>query len=217
MHLSSALKKFRQPQKSRFANTEAFTLMEVLVSLGVMLIALTGIATLNSSALALTRSAKQATAASLTLQERVEQLRTANWQQVTDAEYLRNTVLSITPRNTAGISPATETITISAYPNPATIEPVKLQKTAHAVRILTTGSKIANESLATLAVQLQWPGKDGRINTRESVTILSRAGISRLNLSYPQPTDTTSVPPETSTPGNNGQGRGNAAGKPGTK
>jgi Tfp pilus assembly protein PilV len=168
-----------------------FTLAEVLVSMSALMVAITGIAALNSSALALTRSGKQTVSASMYLQERVEQLRSANWQQITSANYLRDSVFSSTPRNGAGISPVTETLTLTAHPDPTATEPLQIRKSNSAVTLVKSGSGLANQSVAALTLQVQWVGKDGRTRSRELSTILSRAGVSRVNLSWQQPVDVT--------------------------
>ena len=208
--------RFSGPPESK----DAFTLVEVVVTLGVLLIALAGIAAVNSGTFALVRSAKQSSAASLSLQERVEQLRISNWRQITDAQYLKDTFFGRSIRNMAAIPTATETITISSYPDASTTEPVKVQRTSTGVRILTSGSEISNEPLARVDIRIEWPGNNGRLRMRETSTIISKGGVARLNLGYPEssdPSSTDSGGGSGNSGGNSNDNRGNVGGKSGSK
>lgn len=237
--------KFSSPPLSKWRNRAGFSSAEAIVSLCIGAVAVAGGLTMNSTELKLVKATREAGSASGVLEERVEQLRTANWRQLTSAQYLAESYFAVLPKSAASLNQYTEQIKVYAWPDEAAATPIVLEKKPKsAVAVLQAGDELAEQRLAKVDVHITWLGKDRRVRTRELSTMISNGGISRMNLpalgtsgtgdapsaETPTPTpDPTSTPTPEATPtptpaptptptpsGNgNGNGRGNVGGKPG--
>jgi len=220
----------------------AFTLVETLVATSVALIGLAAALLLNTAHLRLVKSARQSNAATLCLQERVEQMRLGDWRKITDAGYLSNTLLAAPPRSAAPLDSISERVTITAYPDASAAQQLIVERETDGQReTLLSGTGLESQRLAQVEFRVSWSGSDGRRRLRATTTMISNGGISRMNLpgfgtaggAPPSPSSTpvasgtgstTSSPTATPTPtptpipaSNNGNGRGNVAGKSGKK
>src|SRR5207248_2187357 len=97
---------------------DAFTLIDVMGSLLIIGLALAAIVTANTRAISMMKSSKQAAVASKCLQQRIEQIRTYNWTQVTDAQAIQD-LYSVPPLPSVELPGFSEQITVSAF-TPAT-------------------------------------------------------------------------------------------------
>ena len=120
----------------------AFTLIESGVALAVSGIAIAGIMMLNSASLRLVQSNRMSNAASLVIQERVEQLRLTHWRHITDPTYITNTYFSSVPDSSEPLGDITETLTLSAYPNETVTEELQVKKSPLGVRTVRSGAAI---------------------------------------------------------------------------
>lgn len=214
--------------------TAAFSLPETVASMAVAAIAVGGAMAANSSALKLVSTTRESNAASLSMEERLEQLRIANWRQITDSAYLRDTFFATAPKSIAPLNGYTERVVISAWPDPTAAGQVVVEKTkGSTANVITAGTGLSDQRLAKLDIRLSWTSTQGRTRTRDLTTIISNGGISRMNLpamgaaagssadtttsTSGTTTTTTTTDTTTTTPGNNGNGngRGNVGGKPG--
>jgi hypothetical protein len=194
---------------------------------------------LNTAHLRLVKSGRQSNAATLCLQERVEQMRLGDWRKITDPAYLSNTLLAAPPRSAAPLDRISERVTITAYPDASAAQQLIVEReTGGQCVTLLSGDGLASQRLAQVEFRVSWSGSDGRQRLRATTTMISNGGISRMNLpgfgtaggappssstfassgsdsATPSPTATpTPTPPP---PSNNGNGRGNVAGKSGKK
>ena len=172
------------PPRSSIA---AFTLVETLIAVAIGTIALGGAMAINSQQLRLVKATREASAASHSLQERIEQVRTATWPQITDATYVSQTLFGSLPRSIAPLEDYRETITLKVWPERPPSDPGPVLSVAKTpklpAQILSAGAGIADERLVKVDVQVRWGGRNGsRQHLRELSTILSNGGISRLNL-----------------------------------
>ncbi len=213
-----------------------------MAALAIGAIAIGGAMSVNTQQLRLVKATREASAASHSLQERIEQIRTATWRQITDSTYLSQTLFASLPRSIAPLENYRETITLKVWPerSPSSPGPIlSVTKTPKsAAQVLNAGAGIGDERLLKVDVQMSWGGSNGnRPHLRELSTIISNGGISRFNLpamgpvgggtwtdpttTTPPPTTTPPVTPPTSGNGNsgngNGNGRGNVGGVTGTK
>lgn len=223
----------------------AFTLAETLIATTISLLGMAAAMLLNTAHLRVVKSARQSNAATLCLQERVEQMRLGDWRKITDAEYLRNTVLANAPRSAAPLDRIAERVTIAAYPDAAAAQQLVVERRTNGERVtLISGAGLSTQRLAQVEFQVTWRGSDARLRQRATVTLISNGGISRMNLpgfgnaggvpgpsatpapsgggtATPAPTATPTPAPSSTpvpTPGSgNGNGRGNVGGKPGKK
>jgi type II secretory pathway component PulJ len=217
-----------------------FSIPEVIIALSIGAMAVAGGMALNQQQLRLVKSSRESNGASLALEERIEQLRIATWRQITDAEYLRTNYFGSRPRSANSLGNLSERISVTPFPDESASTGILLERAPSGqVTVLLSGSGLSDQRLAKVAVQVTWHGKDSRVRTRELATVISNAGISRMNLpamgtnSMPgggttptSPiTSPTPAPAATPSPGatpqpihddnGNGKGRGNVGGKSG--
>lgn len=183
------------------AKTAAFTLAEVLIAIAV--VALFGLASFatNERLLVALKSQREATAATMMLQERMEAFRSISYSNLAST----TTSASTSPPSTAadivanattseaqlgGITNTlTETITVSAYmDNSGNVPPTTAAQNVW-VRNSTyptghvnssTGSLSANYNsydLIKIDIQISWTSANGRTRNREITTICGRGNI----------------------------------------
>ena len=91
-----------------------FTMVDVMGSILIIGLALAAVVTANTRAMAMMKSSKQSAVASKCLQQRIEQIRTYNWTQVTDAQAIQD-LYSTPPLPSVELPGFSEQITISAF------------------------------------------------------------------------------------------------------
>ena len=197
---------------------DAFTIPEAVVAVAVIMLALGAVMQWNGQQLKMVKSARQSNAATLSLGERIEQLRIANWKQITDATYLRDTYYASQPKSMGPLDRTVEKITVTSYPDPTVTTPLIVQKTGSGTgQVLSNGAALDSERLARVDLSLAWVGTDGRDRLRESSTIITNGGISRLNIpgsgtTGGAPTNWATPGPGSGTPPSTGTGTGTGTG-----
>ncbi|MDQ3624070.1 MAG: hypothetical protein M3463_16555 [Verrucomicrobiota bacterium] len=177
------MNRFSYSSSRRLATRAAFTLLEVLLAVGLSLIAVNGIMLLSSMCLRLVKSARQSNAATFSLQERIEQLRTAPWNGLTNASYLSDKIFAAAPLSAAPLGNLTESITLSAYPTAdASATTVVERLPDGTTRVFNAGTTLGTQRLARFQVRLTWNGSDSRQCARETVTIVSKGGVGGFNV-----------------------------------
>ena len=84
--------------KAGWKDEQGLTLVETLFALAVAGIALAGVAAFNLHQLRLVKSVRDTNAASLCLQDRVEQLRVeSDWRRITSASYMTGSLFAAAP------------------------------------------------------------------------------------------------------------------------
>lgn len=146
-------------------------------------LALGGAFLLDSYHLRVVKNTRESSAASLSLDERVEQLRIATWQQITNSEYLKQSYFATVPKSISPLDGYSERISIAAWPQPEVCQPLTVEKKKGAsAQVLSAGAGLEDQRVAKIDVHISWKSSGGRIRTREMTTIISNAGISRMNL-----------------------------------
>src|SRR3954470_23282477 len=97
----------------RLASCAGFSLVENMLACMVIAIGLAGTYTLNSQTMSTLRMAKDEASASQVLQQRVEQMRIANWQRISSPTWLATGVLNAPADGSAGLTALNETVTIT--------------------------------------------------------------------------------------------------------
>jgi hypothetical protein len=218
-----------------------FTLAEAVIAAAIATIGLAGAMLLNAQQLKLVRSAIQSNAATIALQDRLEQIRLAGWVNLTDTTRLEQTVFNRTPDSANLLPEYTERITLSPWPESTVKKLEVLSKGGGGLQVISDGSELAGESQGRVDVVVTWRGADNRVRERSSATIVSDGGFTRIGLralenrpspsgreteasapaqqSEPPPaassTPQSTPPASSSTSQDYGVGRGNTGGKPG--
>src|SRR6478672_6877039 len=102
-------------QRNGKARTRAFTLIDCVFACGILAFALGAIFTVNGYGLQELRVGRDEMTSSQVLQQRVEQLRIANWQRITDPTWMRDNILNVDADGSYNLKNASETVTITPY------------------------------------------------------------------------------------------------------
>jgi len=155
------------------------SLIEATVAAFVSALFLGSLFTLNVTGMKTIRTAREATSASQVLQQRIESLRIANWQQATNADWLKNNLLNTDAAGANGLNLLTETLTLVPYGS-ATVGNIEVVRAGGTTQIVSRNSSLLSES----AVKVIWKvGYSGGINstatTRQAVAILAKGGVAK--------------------------------------
>lgn len=158
----------------------AFTLLETSVAVALVGIFISFLGVTNSNVLGLLRTAKDNVSASQALQERVEEMRIANWVQITDASYLANTLFAASASSTGTISKPVETITVSAYPAKVGFGVAKIVRQNNVTSVVSSNSALENERMVRVDVNLTWNGfPRNRQRVRAASVLVAKGGITK--------------------------------------
>jgi hypothetical protein len=157
-----------------------WTLTEAAVALGLLGIGLSGIFVANSRVLTQLRSIKQTAAATQALQERIDQVRRATWNDLTSSAYLRDSVLNTASVAGGALPGLVEEIDVGAYPPPPGSR-IKLQRLANgSLSVVSVSPNLGTQAKAvSVFVRLSWKGTTGTTRQRECATIIAKGGITK--------------------------------------
>ncbi len=169
-------------RQRRNHKTAAFTLIEVLIALGIVVTGFTGVYAMVMQAGKMAASSEEDALASTGLEQRMDQIRELAWPELTDGTGLTGKVWTARPQTMLGSTVTQETVTISAFD--VATAPV-LQGTwatgANPAVTFSTGTPALSTAAAVKVIAtITWTGRrSGRPQTRGLVTIISRGGISK--------------------------------------
>ena len=96
-------------------------MIEAAIAGAIIMLFLTSLFALNSNMMRLLGCASEAANASLDLQQRTEQVRLANWQQISDPAWVSTNLLGTMTDASVNLSGLTETITVAPYYAPSSL------------------------------------------------------------------------------------------------
>lgn len=160
-----------------------FTLAEAVITVMVSAISLASVMVLNAQQLRLVRSTKESNGASLALQNRVEQMRVASWNNLTNGSYLTGSLLSSLPAGASNLANYTETVTVGPWPDNSAVSKLVVKKIGTGqASIVQSSTGMASQRQARVDVVVGWSSIDGRKRERSYATIISNGGITRVGL-----------------------------------
>lgn len=135
--------------------------------------------TMNMSAMRAVRTAREAASASQVLQQRVETLRIANWQQITNASWVTANLLNANAAGADKLNAVSETLTLTPY-NGTTTASTQIVRSNGINQIQSQNTALLKES----AVKVVWKvayttGGKGGTTTRQTVAILAKGGVAK--------------------------------------
>lgn len=159
-----------------------FTLIETAVAAVLITLFLSSLFLLNSMVLRMLRAGNETATASQVLQARAEQIRMANWLNVTDPAYLPNTVLPQVPATAINLSTLTETISVGPYQFNAATQPAPsfIFQRAPDGTITSqggTGAALVGNDCLQFTITESWISWGGRPRVRSLTTLASTWGI----------------------------------------
>jgi len=171
--------------RSRRGNTAAFTLVEVIVAVGIVAIGFLGAFAMVLQSGRLVSAAEEDALVSSGLEQRMDQLRELSWPTLTDGTGITGTVWTARPLSMSGITVTKETITISAWDlNNAKTLNAAWNGTGSPTATLSAGAvDLSTASAVKVVASLTWTGRrSSNPQTRNLVTVISRGGISKSDL-----------------------------------
>jgi Tfp pilus assembly protein PilV len=175
---------------SKAARNAGFTIVETAVAAIVIALFLGSMFALNSACLSLVRNSKDSAAAMLSNQERVEQLRSCNWSEVTDnaywvdslnASYYLTNIMNLATQTGAALSNATEIVRITenGFLQGASAAYFEVTRTPSGVTITAQNNPqtLVSARMLKIDITLNWSALGGRQRTRASTAIVARGGL----------------------------------------
>jgi Tfp pilus assembly protein PilV len=157
-----------------------FSILEANVAVALTLVSLAGCFAANANFMALLKSAEQAAAASQSIQERVEQMRIANWIQITDVNYLQSNLVSSPTASELTLPGCVETLTVSLYPPPASgaTASTKITRTDTQVVVESTDNTLKDAAVVKVDWLVSWkPRSDQTTRSRNGTVLVAKGGI----------------------------------------
>lgn len=145
-----------------------------------LILFLTSLFALNSTVMRLLRSAGEATSASQEVQSRIEQVRLANWPQVSSSAWVQNVLLTqmktdaVISNDLPGMSER-----IEGWRTGATNAAYSVTRNPDGSVVTNSSADLSAENLIYIHVIVNWNGWGGRARSRELVSAVSRWGISK--------------------------------------
>lgn len=160
-----------------------FTLIEIIVAISIVASGFLGAFAMVLQAGRLVSAAEEEALVSSGLEQRVDQLRALEWEELTDGSGITGKVWTARPEATTGCTVFLETITLSAYDVPTA---KTLQATWQASKVagtVGTGPELNTAGAVKAVTTLTWTGRrSSRLQTRSLVTVISRGGLSKSDL-----------------------------------
>ena len=170
---------------------DGFTVVEASVAGAIIILFLTSLFALNSTVMRLLGSSAETASASQELQQRVEQVRLANWNQITDPTWVQTYLLgqatdaSVNLPNlqetlvvTTYVSPSSSAATAASAANGATFKVMRSATGAVTMPSSYNPSALVNQEMVQVDLTISWPGWNRQRN-RALTTLVSRWGISK--------------------------------------
>jgi hypothetical protein len=165
--------------RSTHDRSGGFSLLEANLAVALTLIGLAGCFAANANLLAVLRAANQGASASQSIQERVEQMRIANWLQITDSTYLKTNLLSSPTASARSLPGCTETLTVTAYPPPASgaVPSTKLTSSNGQVAVTSSDPALKDNAMVKADWVLTWTTRNQSVRTRSGSVLMAKGGI----------------------------------------
>jgi uncharacterized protein (TIGR02598 family) len=156
-----------------------FTLVEVMIAIAISALFLGSVFTLNISAMDTIRCAKESVGASQVLQQRIESLRIANWQEITSANWLVANTMSTNVAGSNILKGLTETLTLVPYGS-TTVGNTKLVRTSAGTTIVSQNPALLTENAVKVVWTITFTGApNNRAISRQIVAILAKGGVAK--------------------------------------
>lgn len=163
----------------RTRQRDGFTLLDSVLACAMLALALGAVFTVSSHALQTLRLAKDETVASQVLQQRLEQLRIANWQRVSDPTWLRDNILNVEADGGFGLAALKETVAIVPY-NSTSVNGNVFTRQNYLAAAGAGNTDLLAERTVRIQWTLDWNGvPKNRPHRREAVIILAKGGVAK--------------------------------------
>ena len=153
--------------------------MEAVFAGTLIALFLGGVFEMNARNLQVLKMGKESFAATVALEERLEQLRSGKWSDITSPAYLQ-TILTDPPGSASQLPALSEQISVSAYPAaaPAGAANSVTRSSAGAVKVMSSNAALTTQALVRADLRVTWAGSPGgRTRVRELSTVIGDRGL----------------------------------------
>jgi prepilin-type N-terminal cleavage/methylation domain-containing protein len=169
MHLSTRLK----TDNFHRAVQNAFTLVEVLVSIVVVVLFGAAAFATNQRLLLSLKGQKETTAATMVMQQRMESYRAASFSNLATASYVQASIVATATGSEGPLGALTEQVTVGVYPDDGSTPTVIQRNSTYPTgNIVSTNSNLSSVKLLRIDELLSWTSADGRARSRQLSTIV---------------------------------------------
>lgn len=169
----------------RRKNASGFTLIEVLVALGVVAVGFLGAFAMVLQSGKMVSAAEEDALVCSGVEQRMDKLRELEWDELTSGTGITSKVWTARPETMSGITISQEALTISAYDvaNAKTLNATWVGTSSPSVSLTSGSAELSTASAVKVTASLTWTGRRSkRAQTRSLVTVISKGGISKSDL-----------------------------------
>ena len=149
-----------------------------MVTVAISALFLGSVFTMNISSMDATRCAKESTAAGQVLQQRIESLRIANWQEVTSPNWVAANILNTDALGAAPLKNLSETLTLVPYGSTTQGNTTLTRRGGNTT--IVNSIPLVTENAVKVIWTLNFTGApNNRAVTRQIVTILAQGGVAK--------------------------------------
>jgi Tfp pilus assembly protein PilV len=163
---------------SKHSSESGTTLIEAMVAACTSAMFLGSLFAMNMTGIKAIRTAREAACASQVLQQRVEAMRIANWHQVTDANWVKNNLLSTNAAGSDVLRNISETITLVPYGS-STTGNTQLLRTNGTASIVNQTALLKEGALKVIWTVSYRGGINSQPVSRQAVAILAQGGVAK--------------------------------------
>lgn len=159
--------------------TAGISLVETTIAAAIAALFLGSVFTLNISTMETIRSAKETIAASQVLQQRMESLRIANWQEITDADWVVANLLNTSAAGSAQLKNLSESMMLVPYGS-SSVGNTLLNRTASGASIVNRDDDLLTENAVKVIWTVNYTGvPNDRATSRQAVVIIAKGGVAK--------------------------------------
>lgn len=157
----------------------AFTLVETTVAAALAALFLGSLFTMNVASMDTIRCAKESVSASQALQQRIESMRIANWQQITSADWIKANLLNTSAPGSDQLRNLSETLTLVPYGS-TSVGNTQLIRTGNTTTIVSRNTALLTENAIKVIWTVNFNGApNNRATSRLIVAILAKGGVAK--------------------------------------
>jgi len=162
------------------ASSDGFSLVESSIAVGISVLFLSSVFTMNISAVDSIRGSKESVAASQVLQQRIESLRIANWQEITTASWLATNSLNTSAAGSEVLKNLSETLTLEPYGSANVGNTQLIRDSSGSTTIVSQNAGLLTENAIKAIWTVNYTGApNDRAISRQIVAILAKGGVAK--------------------------------------
>ena len=155
-----------------------FSLVESMCAIAISALFLGSVFALNISSMGAIRCSKESVSASQALQQRIESLRIANWQQITTVSWIKANILNADAQGTEPLKNLQETLTLVPYGSNS-VGNTKLTRSGGTTTVVNTTPLITENAIKVIWTLDYTGAPNSRAVSRQIVAIVAKGGVAK--------------------------------------